>query len=109
MKTFHCFLLAIIILIFPGLNAQDITGDWYGIRPSKKADSLRINLHVYKDNNRLKAIFDFPDQDEFNIPADEITINKDIVSFQNSARSVTYKGRVSHDFSIIYGELTDDG
>jgi hypothetical protein len=106
MKTFHCFLLAIIeILIFPVLNAQDITGNWYGIYSKSETDSVRVNLHIYKDNNRLKATLDCPEQEGFNIPVDEIIFKKDKIFFRCSDLGATYEGRANQDYSMIYGEL----
>jgi hypothetical protein len=103
MKTFRCFLVtALTILIFPVLNAHDITGDWYGILQT--ADSLRINLHIYKNDYGLKATWDSPDEAVFGIPIHEITLKKDSVFFRILAIDGTYQGRVNQDYSIINGD-----
>jgi hypothetical protein len=108
MRTFRCFLLTVIaILIFPVLNAQDITGDWYG--KLQTADSLHVNLHIYKDFDGLKATMDSPDQAAFGIPIDEITLEEDTLFFRILAINATYQGRVNQDCSIIYGNLIQLG
>jgi hypothetical protein len=59
-------------MIFPFLNAQDITGDWYGVW--QREDSLHIILHIYKDNDRLKATYDSPDQGEFGVKLNKVIL-----------------------------------
>jgi len=100
MKTYHRFFITILtILVFPVLSAQDITGDWYGMIQIQ-AISLRLNLHIQKDDNGLKATFDSPDQGVYGIPVDELTLDNDIINFSMPALDVTYEGRVNKDYSL---------
>lgn len=109
MKTSQRFLVTILtILIFPVLSAQDITGDWYGMLQIEDL-SLRINLHVYRDSDGLKATTYSPDQSAYGIPVDELTLDKDIVNFRMSELDVTYEGRVNQDYSLLTGELIQYG
>ena len=108
MRTFRRFLIVIIaILIFPAVNSQDITGDWFG--KLQIPDSLSVNLHIYKDKERLNATLDSPDQLAFGIPVDEITSENDTLFLQISGLSLTYKGHINQDYSIIDGNLIQYG
>lgn len=109
MKTFQKSLFLIFAtLVFPVLSAQDITGDWYGMLQIEDL-SLRINLHIYQDNDHLKATTDSPDQGAFGIPVDEISLSVGIVNFRISDLDVIFKGNVNQDYTRLSGELIQYG
>jgi streptogramin lyase len=89
------------------MNAQDITGDWYGIRQA--ADSLLVTLHIYKDHDGLKGIMDSPSQGAFGIPMDEITLEEDTLFFRISTVFLKYKGYVNSEYSKMCGEVNQFG
>jgi len=105
MKTSHRFLTTIsVILIFPILSAQDITGDWYGMLQIQDL-SLRIILHIYKDYDGFRGSFDSPDQGAYDKPVNEIILDDDIVSFSMSLINAFYEGSVNKDYSLVKGNL----
>jgi hypothetical protein len=108
MKAYHCFLItAAAITIFPVLKAQDITGDWYG--KNLTPDSLHITLHIYKDHNGLKAKIDNPDEENFGTVINEIRLEKDSLFYRITGFDITFKGRVTQDYSIIKGSVMQFG
>ena len=109
MKKFHTLIFAFLaILFFPALSAQDITGDWYGMIQLEDF-SLRLNLHINRNDDGLNATLDSPDQGTYGIPVDELTLDKDIVNFRMSTLEVTYEGRVSQDYTLLTGDLIQFG
>ena len=104
MNTLHCILhTSVIILITPLLNAQDITGDWYG--KGKHPDSLLVVLHISKDHDGLKATFDRAEASVFGMPLIEFTFKNDTLSFHTGRFNFIYKGCVNKDYSKIEGSV----
>lgn len=107
-KTFHKFLISFFtFLILPILNAQDITGDWYGML--QRPDSLRITLHISKDRRGLKATWDSPDQEIFGRPVTEMSLKDDTLIFHIARDFIFYKGGINGDFSMIDGKWSEEG
>ena len=108
MKTlYHLPLTFITVLVFQALNAQDITGDWYG--KFRTRDSLHATLHIYKDYNGLKATIDGPDQGDFGTLIDEISLKEDTLFFRIKIFDIYFKGLVNNDYSTIRGDLNQFG
>jgi hypothetical protein len=106
-RNFTFLLVIISVLIFPVLNAQDITGDWYGVWQIE--DSLHLNLHIYKNYDRLNATFDIPDHEEFGVPITLIKLVDDTLLFWIYGYGVHFKGFVNRDYSQINGEAEQGG
>src|SRR4030043_1174127 len=102
-RNFIFLLTATAILIFPDLNAQDITGDWYGVW--QEPDSFHVSLHIYKDHNGLKATMDRPLTATFSDPIDGITFKNNTLYFRLSGLDQNYKGYPNHDYSKIKGDI----
>ena len=82
MKTFQKLLFTLsVIMAFPLLGAQNITGDWYGLLQIEGL-SLRINLHINQDKDNLSATIDSPDQGAYGITVDKISFIENMVDFQ---------------------------
>ena len=108
MRRIFCT-MAILILMTPALQAQDISGDWQGALGTGK-DRLRIVLHVDKDvDGGWKATVFSIDQGPDGIPVTSITQHGAEVSFSIAALKLSYKGRISSDTESIVGKLTQDG
>jgi hypothetical protein len=102
------FLFTILIIcVSQVLDAQDITGDWYGVW--QEPDSFHITLHIYKDHRGLHALMDRPMTMTLSDPIDEITFEKDTLLFYHAGLNFHYKGCPDQDFSRIYGEMTQSG
>ena len=109
MKTFkHLILLLFCIIASGSILAQDITGDWYGAIQIENI-SLRIDMHIQKDNGQIKSTMDSPDQGAFGIPVDKITLTENILSFFISDLGVQYDGQVDAEFNSITGTMYQGG
>ena len=99
MKKFSItFILFQFILNFG--YSQEITGDWYGIADFQ-GTKLRINLHVTGNDSGYTAIFDSPEQEAFELPADTLIVSGN--SFNLKFGSQNYEGIISRELQKIYG------
>jgi ligand-binding sensor domain-containing protein/signal transduction histidine kinase len=97
----------VTILILPVMDAQDITGDWYG--KFQGPNGNRINLHISRDKKGLKATWDNPDGESFGKPITEITYENDTLYFHITRNIIFYKGWVNKDFTSIDGNWIERG
>jgi len=104
-RNFISILITLLICPSQDFNAQDIAGDWYGV--CQREDSLHIILHIYKDNNRLKATYDSPDQGEFGVKLNKVILTGDTLFYSHFGYVITYKGRVNQDYSGIVGDYSE--
>jgi putative CocE/NonD family hydrolase len=97
----HFFSTIILIFLFNGTaRSQDITGKWHGIADFE--DSLwRIDITIDTINTGFKAIFDFPDYDFLDNPADTTIVKENSIDikFGNQA----FKGLISKDATQLIG------
>jgi putative CocE/NonD family hydrolase len=109
MKNSHYLLFVLFsILIFPGISAQDITGDWYSLLNLEKF-SLRLNLHIQYENNKLKATIKSPDYKAYHINIDQADFENGTLSFQIYSLKVSYEGEVNQNFTQIQGDFVQYG
>jgi putative CocE/NonD family hydrolase len=109
MKILQRLLLIILAIFVSGvILSQDITGDWYGAIQVENL-SLRLDIHIQKDNDQLKATLDSPDQGAFDIPIDNISLTENIISYSIEALGFEYDGQVDADFTTIKGTMYQAG
>lgn len=106
-RNLKFFLASLVICLSLDLNAQDITGDWYGVW--QEPDSFHVSLHIYKNHNGLYATMDRPMTATFSDPLDEITFKNDTLYYRLSGLDHNFKGYPNHDYSKINGEMTSHG
>ena len=71
-------LLNLLILIATISQAQDITGDWYGLRNYPQRN-MRITVHIKMDSSGYQAKFDSPDNALFDVPFDSVSFNENVL------------------------------
>lgn len=109
MKTlFYLLFSLLMILSYPILNAQDISGDWHGAIIEGNM-SLRVVLHIHQTENSLTGTLDSPDQGAYGLPIDKIDYVNDILNFQMPDLNLSYEGKVEADLTQITGKLEQAG
>lgn len=84
-------LFIITLLLGFTLQAQDVTGDWFGLL-TFPGGKLHINLHVKKETTGLTATMDSPDQGANGLPVTTITFTNNTLNFTIPAGGISYKG-----------------
>ena len=98
----------VIIMMSTSVMAQDISGDWYGIRNYPQLDlDLRITLHIEKDSSGFLATFDNPDRARFNFPFDSISFVDNTLFLSYEAIDLSYLGVVDLAAQKITGFYED--
>ena len=82
MKSLTTFCLIFLII---QINAQDITGDWHGLREYPDRP-LRMVLHISEDNGVLTANYDSPENDLAGLKIDSVSVqnNNFYLRYENS-------------------------
>lgn len=104
MKTL--FKTLILVLTFTTLQAQEITGKWYGILEIP-GNTLRINLTINESDNTYSAILLSPDQSQAEIPASTISFVDPILNFEITSLAIVFKGELKD--KEIEGLFTQSG
>ncbi|MFY7729172.1 MAG: alpha/beta hydrolase family protein [Flavobacterium sp.] len=99
-------LLTALLCLTAAVNAQDITGDWFGLL-SIPGTKLHINLHIKKADKGYTATMDSPDQGANGLPVTTITIENNTLDFSIPAGGISYKGTV--EGKSIKGTFTQNG
>lgn len=99
----HLFLLiSILVQTFNNANSQDITGDWHGLQEYPNRE-MRMVLHIEKDGNKYKAIFDSPENDIFGIELDSFSYIGNNLNFQYSSGNISFRGIADLESQTITG------
>ncbi|WP_042481163.1 alpha/beta hydrolase family protein [Solitalea canadensis] len=102
---------SLIILLFASLSVSsqslDIVGGWYGV--ANIGNQLRLNLYISRENDKLRANMDSPDQKVFGIPVDEITLNTDTLTIKIHRIGFSYKGIYNIARQTIVGQFMQSG
>jgi len=104
----YYFISILLFIAFPGIEAQDITGKWYG-QIQIEDITLRVNLNVTGEEDKYSATLDSPDQGAFGIPIDKFELLDRELFFEITDLQMKYTGTVSPDFTQISGESTQYG
>lgn len=83
-----------------GLQAQDITGDWYG-RLDTGAGKLFLVFHIARDADGYTALMDSPDQGASDIPMTSTVLEGDELTVRDNALRMTYTAKF--DGSTLQG------
>ena len=92
-----CFILLIL-----QVNAQDITGDWHGLR-EYPGRPLRMILHISDDNGILTAEYDSPENDLAGLKIDSISFQNNNFYLRYENADVTFTGIVDLTNQTITG------
>jgi pimeloyl-ACP methyl ester carboxylesterase len=95
-------LLFILLLVATGLNAQDIAGNWAGYL-SVQGVKLKIVFHIQRNEGKLSATFDSPDQNAMDLKIDEATLNGNELSLNARSLGIQYQGTVNKSMDTING------
>jgi hypothetical protein len=97
-KIIVVFLLSISNLI----NAQSILGDWNGAL-EVQGTQLRLVFHIIKDDGRLKATMDSPDQGANGISVEKVVMEGKELTIEMSNIGMKYTATLNDEKTIIEG------
>jgi uncharacterized protein len=97
----------ITLLFFAKINAQDITGQWFGALDIQGA-KLRLVVNISKTDSGFIATLDSPDQGAKGIPVKSATFESSILKLDIQARGAEYEGKLDND-NIIKGNFKQRG
>ena len=96
------FLISLFVISLNHSHAQDILGDWHGLR-EYPGRPLRMVLHIEKEGDTYKANYDSPENDLFGIELDSFTYVGNSLYLQYSAANVSFRGIVDIKSQTITG------
>ena len=94
-----------IILLAVGLQAQTISGNWYGTLPVH-GKQIRVVFHISKTGDVYTTTMDSPDQNVLGIPMDNTTVTGNQVTIAASTAGMKYTGTYLPDSNKINGEFS---
>jgi len=96
-SLFKLLLIGSIFLLLPLLlnaNQTNFYGEWNGNLTYANNDcNISLNIST-NDNGQIDAFFDIPLQNIFDIPADKIDIDKNIIILELESKGIVYKGEI---------------
>ena len=98
-STFTIMLLAVC------LQAQTITGDWYGTMPVR-GKQIRVVFHISKTGDIYKTTMDSPDQNAIGLPTDNTTVTGNQLTIAAPSLGINYTGNYLPDSNKINGKLS---
>lgn len=104
MKTFSILIIALFSL--NSMQAQNITGQWYGAI-KVQGIQLRIVFHINKTDTGYTSTLDSPDQNAKDIPVTNTTFQNSKLTLKITNLRFEYKGELQGN--IIVGSLTQNG
>lgn len=100
------FTLLAIACTGAGLQAQDITGDWYGVLEAGPG-KLSLVFHIDRDADGYTTLMDSPDQGVSDIPMASTVLEGDELTVRDNALGMTYTARF--DGSTLQGTFRQHG
>ena len=104
----NILILFIFLLSINSLQAQKITGDWYGSL-NVQGTELPLVFHLQKNDSSYSATMDSPTQGGYNIKVDQTQYDNSIVEMEIEAAMVKYKGNYDKKTQKINGTFTQRG
>ncbi len=101
-------LLIVLLLSSMFVNAQNVTGDWYGTL-NIQGNKLRLVLHIKETNGKLTSTMDSPDQGAKGIPIQEVDFNNSKLTVKSKTIGFEYSGKVNKSFTEIEGTFKQSG
>ena len=99
-------LLLTLLFITALTNAQDVTGDWYGLLTIPGTE-LHIALHIKKADTGYTGTMDSPDQGANGIPLTAVAFENNTFAFAIPQGGINYKGTL--EGAAIKGSFTQKG
>jgi len=90
------------------IQAQEITGDWYG-NLKIQGTELPLVFHLQKNDSTYLSTMDSPKQGGFDIKVDETEYKNSILEMRISALDVKYDGIYDKNKETINGTFTQGG
>ena len=94
MKYLSFILVSFMVSIT--IQAQEITGDWYGVL-EVQGQKIRVVYHISKDGNNLKSTMDSPDQGVTGIPMANTTFSQDTLTISAPNMMMKYTAVLKAD------------
>jgi hypothetical protein len=101
-------LFSLLMFLGIALQAQDITGDWFGIL-DPKGMQLNVVFHISREGESLKAKMDSPDQKAFGLQVDEVTFANNELLLKANSLGVTYTGVRNNTNDTVNGTFEQGG
>lgn len=96
---------AVIVIISYGLQAQDITGAWYGTL-KLPAGQLNLVYHLTKTGDNYTATMDSPDQGAKDLPMDNVSFIQNKLTISAAKYGITYTGQYLPDSNKFNGTFS---
>jgi len=106
MKNF--LILFTILLSINSIQAQEITGDWYGSL-NVQGTELPLVFHLQKNDSTYSSTMDSPTQGGYNIKFDQTHYDNSILEMEIEAAMVKYKGNYDKKTQTINGTFNQRG
>ena len=100
-------LLITAVLLYSGLQAQDITGQWIGVL-KVQGMQIRLIFHINKTDTGYTATMDSPDQGANGIPVPVVSYHNPSVQLGIPVATIEYKGSLVGNDSIT-GTFSQSG
>lgn len=98
----HKILLYISLMVSLQMYAQqDITGQWNGIL-NIQGMQLRLVFHIKKDDEKLTATMDSPDQGAKGIPVSDVTFENKTLKLEVTSAGISYEGTMGEN-NVVKG------
>ena len=89
-------LIIVLVTFVNSIFAQNVTGTWHG-KLEIPTGNIGINFNIFKENNKLKATMDSPDQNAFGIQTDKTILIDDKIEIYLNSMMISYKGKFKND------------
>lgn len=106
MKNF--LFLFTFLLSINSIQAQEITGDWYGSL-NVQGTELPLVFHLQKNDSAYSSTMDSPTQGGYNIKFDQTYYDNSILEMEIEAAMVKYKGNYDKETQTIKGTFNQRG
>ena len=92
-------IIALTTVVFMGVNAQSVSGDWKGTL-SVQGMNLDLIFHLAEENGSYSGTLDVPVQGATGIPVDKVETDGKTIKLGVSAAQIIYNGALQGD-SIV--------
>jgi len=102
----YLFFILVSFIISISMQAQDITGDWYGVLEFQ-GQKMRVVFHITKNGDNLKSTMDSPDQNVMDIAMASTIFSQDTLTI--SAPNMMMKYTAVLKTNELTGEYQQSG
>lgn len=101
-------LMILVCLLISNVAFSQLVGEWKGSLEIQGA-KLRIVFFIEKNEGKLSATFDSPDQNAYGLPVEKVFIKESNVVINIPAIGAVYNGKMNSNDNAINGTLDQGG